>query len=119
MPISPASMPVTIARTGGIAGVAQTVEVATDGSWVYTDQRQNRSERGTMTEAQKKQLDSLVSDPAFVAQLAKGPGPDNCADAFRYTITFGGETMSFEECGGDDRPKVKAAIDVVTEATPL
>lgn len=115
---SPTPVPVTMTRTGGIAGVSQSIEVAVDGSWTYKDLRQNTSERGTMTEAQQAQLAKTISDPGFADQVAK-KAPDNCADAFRYTISLGGETMSFEDCGDDERPAVKAAIAVVTEATPF
>jgi len=111
--------PVTMTRTGGFVGVSQSIEVAPDGSWTYTDMRTNTTEHGTLTAAQVTQLRQLVGDPSFVEQLTKPSGKDVCADGFHYTISMGGDTSAFEDCGGNDRPAVAAAIAALTDATPF
>jgi hypothetical protein len=113
-------VPVSVTRTGGIAGVNQTIDIAPDGNWVYTDKRSNRTETGTLATAQRLLVLRFVTDPAFVDELTNGATPDpRCADGFRYTINTGGESGSFDDCGPDGPPVVKAAIAAITEATPF
>jgi hypothetical protein len=116
--VTPPAVPISITRTGGIAGVNQTIQIGTDGTWTYTDNRKNQRETGTLGADQRLQVLRFVTDPAFAAQLSKAAKPDSgCADGFHYTISTGGESSSFEDCGTDDRPTVKAAIAAITEAT--
>lgn len=119
--VTPAAVPVSITRTGGLAGVNQSIEIAADGTWVYTDNRRNQTENGSLAPDQRIQVLRLVADPAFTEQLTKAAKPDpGCADGFHYTIRAGGgETRSFVDCGADDIPAVEAAIAAVTEATPF
>jgi hypothetical protein len=118
---TPRAVPVSMSRTGGFAGVNQSIEIAADGTWIYTDKRTNHSEKGSLNADQRIQLLRLVSDPAFGDQLVRAPKPDpGCADGFHYTINTGGEPRSFEDCGnGGDAPAVTSAIAAVTEATPF
>jgi hypothetical protein len=116
--VTPPAVPISITRTGGIAGVNQSIQIATDGTWTYTDNRKNQRETGALTADQRLQVLRFVKDPAFAEQLAKAAKADSgCADGFHYTISTGGESTSFEDCGTDDRPTVKAAIAAITEAT--
>ncbi len=111
--------PVTITRTGGIAGVNQSVEIAPDGSWVYTDKRTNVIERGTMAAAQRLELTRLTSQPAFYEQLFSLSPPPRCADAFHYQVAVGTRSAPVEDCGLNDRPAVAAVLAAIADATPL
>jgi hypothetical protein len=118
---SPAAVPVSMSRTGGIAGVNQSIEIAADGTWVYTNKRNNQSETGTLTAAQRAELQRLVSDPAFSADLGQRAVPKGkpCSDGFQYTIGTTGEKVSFEQCGDGNATVVQAAIALVADATPF
>lgn len=119
--VTPPAVPVSMSRTGGIAGVNQAIDIAADGSWVYTDKRKNQSEKGSLGADQRLQLLRLVSTPGFNQELSKAakPDPGACADGFQYTITANGEAHPFQDCGTTDAPTVKSAIATVTEATPF
>lgn len=118
-PAGATARPVSITRTGGFAGVNERVEIAADGSWVYTDARQNRTERGELTVAQRLALARLITDPRFAQEIRAKAGPGVCNDAFQYTIKAGEFSGSFEDCGGTDRPVVQAVIKAITDATAL
>ncbi|HEX6870520.1 MAG TPA: hypothetical protein VF163_05430 [Micromonosporaceae bacterium] len=112
--------PVSITRTGGIAGVNQSVEITADGGWVYTDRRANKTERGTLTAEQQLRLLNLVRAPGFADQILASPAPHSgCADSFRYIISVGDRSTSFDDCGQDERPAVAALLAAVADATPL
>jgi len=119
--VTPPAVPVSMSRTGGIAGVNQSIEIAADGTWIYADKRSNQTEKGSLGPDQRIQLLRLVSDPAFSDQLNRAAKPNpSCADGFHYTINTGGEPRSFEDCGNSgDVSAVKSAIAAVTEATPF
>jgi hypothetical protein len=110
---------VTITRTGGLAGVNQSIEINADGTWMYSDHRQAKNQNGRLTPDQLEQLRRLVTDPAFAAQLSR-PTPTDvvCNDAFEYTVSVGGKSVAFSDCG-DSPPAVAAAISMVEEATPF
>ena len=121
-PTTPPSLPagpITITRAGGFAGVNQTLEIAANGSWVYTDRRQNRTERGSLTSAQRLALLQFVADPGFAEQARTKRTSGACNDAFRYLIKAGDVSASFDDCGGQDQPAVSAVLKVITDATPL
>src|SRR6266545_2604361 len=71
---APALPRMVIVRTGGFAGVMQEIDIAPDGSWVYTDKRTAKVERGRLTPAQRQQLARIAADPAL-AQEARGSAP--------------------------------------------
>ena len=110
-------MTITFTRSGGIAGVHQTVVIDASGNWTYTDQRKGQSEKGTLTPAQLAQLAQLATDPR-VAEEVRGGGTSVCNDAFQYALTIGNQMYRFEDCG-QSRPAVQAILSVIAEATPL
>ncbi len=110
---------VNITRTGGIAGVDESVEITATGQWTYTNRRTNTTQTGSLTAAQSAQLVALVGAPAFIEQLRATPAASNCADGFNYTVTAGDARATFVDCGGDTQPAVRAVITAVTDATPL
>ena len=114
MPLS-----VTITRTGGFAGVNQSIEISADGTWLYQDRRQAKNQNGRLSPDQLEQLRRLVTDPAFAAQLGR-PTPTDvvCNDAFEYMVGVGGKSVAFSDCG-DSPPAVAAAISIVEQATPF
>jgi hypothetical protein len=117
-PADPPSPAVTVVRTGGFAGVNETLTVAPDGSWLYTDHRRNLTQAGTLTPAQRAQLRAAATDPALAAAFRE-PAGGGCADGFQYAVTVGDLSGSFDDCGGTDHAAIRAVIAAVTPATPL
>lgn len=111
---------VTVTRGGGFAGVNQSIAVAADGSWVYTDKRKQSTENGTLTEAQRAELARLAGAPGLFAELSGSPYPmPSCADAFTFEIVVAGRSGGFTDCGGQPRPAVDALLAFLADATPL
>lgn len=110
---------VKITRTGGIAGVNQSIEIIFDGSWTYTDAKTATTETGTLTAAQRAQLLQLVSDPAFLAEMAAAPNPVACADGFTYTVQVGQQSSSMVDCGAGGKDKTAAVLALLADVTPL
>jgi hypothetical protein len=122
-PLSSTTRPpttITITRTGGIAGVHQSIAIAPDGSWVYSDVKAGSSgQQGQLTAAQEAQLLSAVADPSFADQLRQRDTSAQCSDAFQYTIDIAGESQSYSDCPPVSRPVVDAAMKMVKDATPF
>lgn len=116
---SPDASQVIITRTGGLAGVNQTIVITVDGGWTFTDNKTGATQQGTLTDTVRGQLLAQVADPGFAAQLLSTASAGNCADTFHYTIKFGGQSLSFDECDQANRPAVMAVIATVTDATPF
>jgi hypothetical protein len=111
--------PTTVTRTGGVAGVNETLQIDTDGHWAYTNLRANAQSSGTLSDAQRRTLAQLAGSPDLVAE-AQAPAPTGvCADAFKYAITVGATKLSFEDCGTAGTGAVKALVAAIVDATPL
>jgi hypothetical protein len=125
-PIRPPSLEgevVSLNRSGGLAGLAQTVAVLPDGSWTFSEIRRDKIERtGQLTAAQRRQLNDLLARPALAkeAKIARRQ-PAKCSDDYLYTLTTGGRTVRWSDCDGQaGRPKTAAAIaDLLELWTPL
>lgn len=116
----PAFGPVSVTRTGGIAGVTQTVRIGADGSWTYTEGRGGTATRGRLTEAEQAQLAGLVTSAAFAQEARLRPQPGQCADMFVYTITVGEFTGRYDECpSAGQRPTLNAVVSLLVGATAL
>ena len=107
----------TIVRTGGYAGVWQSLTTGGDGKWTYHDRPNDRDvETGTLAAAPRSQLRTLLADPALAAEAARKSGPPACADGFAYTLTTGSLTVSWLDCG--DAPKTAGAVVRLLETAP-
>ncbi|HCT79128.1 MAG TPA: hypothetical protein DGT23_21740 [Micromonosporaceae bacterium] len=106
LPSSAAKEPVavTVTRTGGIAGIQDTIKVDASGKWT----RQDRG--GRLTIEQVTQLQRLATDPRLVAEAAATRPPTNCADAFDYTVTAGPLTVRYSDCPSDALPPAAAEL---------
>ena len=110
---------VTVSRSGGIAGVMQTVRLEADGSWTYTDRRKGNSRSGRLTDGQRQQLLGLLAAPGFAREARMNPA-GGCADAFVYAIQVGDVVARFDDCGTtNQQPTLAAIIDLVVDATAL
>lgn len=110
---------VTVRRSGGIAGVDQTVTVTADGAWTFADRRGNRTDRGTLSAASLDQLRRLTASPTLAAEADAGSAPPGCADAFAYLVTVDRLSITRSDCSPDEQPTVMAIITLLSEQTPL
>jgi hypothetical protein len=106
---------VSLVRTGGIAGIADKVTIARDGSWTATD-RAGTQRTGQLTEQQRESLRSLAADPRLREESKRTQGPSRCADIYQYTLTVDEVRISFLDCPTDEDLPVaaKAVIALVT-----
>jgi hypothetical protein len=110
----------TVRRTGGIAGVNQTLTVEVDGSWVYTDARRPAREAGRLTPAQRDRLQQLLASPALADEILSPRSADpGCADGFRYTLSFGRTSVDRSDCGDLEGPTLTEIVTLLAGATPL
>jgi hypothetical protein len=106
---------VVVVRTGGFAGVMDTITVSGDGSWTHPT---SVTASGKLEPAQVTQLQQLATDPRLAAEAATTAAPTKCNDAFDYTVTAGAVTITFTECPSDTFQPVAAMqiVDFVEDA---
>jgi len=110
---------VTMQKSGGIAGVMQSVNISADGSWIFTDRRSNVTRRGHLTSSQRQQLTNSLTNPALQREASKAGGAV-CNDGFVYSITSGQMRVRYASCGGlGNQPALMAVIRTIEDATPM
>jgi hypothetical protein len=106
---------VTLTRSGGLAGVNQTIVIGADGAWTYADRRSSATSSGQFTPAQVVQLAQLALDPRVAQEVLMSSGTV-CNDTFHYTLSIGAQSATFEDCG-QPRPAVQAMLNFIAENT--
>jgi hypothetical protein len=94
---APAPQTVTVQRTGGIAGIRDTVTVQPDGSWRRT--ARGAPSTGTLTAGQNDALVRMEADPALAREAGRPSGQLECADGFHLSVTVGDTTVQWQDCG--------------------
>jgi hypothetical protein len=107
----------TITRTGGFAGVNQSLAITPGGAWTYTDKKSGATATGQFTPTQLTQFAQLALDPRIATELAQSP-TSVCADAFDYELTVGTVKAAFEDCT-QSRPAVQSLLAFLTDTTAL
>jgi len=103
---------VTLVRSGGFAGLTETVTVQPDGSWKRGDGR-TTNRTGRLTAAQMSRLQTLVADPQLAAEAKRQPpGTNQCNDTFTYQLMVGNQLIKYEECPGQVKPP-KVTMEIV------
>jgi hypothetical protein len=119
---SPASsaVAITIEKTGGFAGVRDTIQIDALGSWSRSD-KSGKAASGQLTAAQVTELQALAADPKLASEAvaAAQAAPTNCNDTFNYTVSAGPVVLRFTDCPTDSfQPTAtKALISYVEKAT--
>jgi Emfourin len=92
-------------RTGGFAGVAQTLRLDSAGQAHYEDKSAHRVEIGTLRAADLSELRALIDGSDFFSQAEKQDAP--CADCFNLslTVTLNGQSRTIQ------------AVDIAVDAT--
>ena len=83
-------------RTGGFAGLAQSLSIRSDGQATYEDMRADRVETGVLGPADLADLRALIDSASFFSQPSPQEAP--CADCFNLsiTVTVDGQTHTVE-----------------------
>jgi len=109
---------VILTRSGGFAGVRQSIQIRPDGSWSFYDKRVTTPKSGKLTPAQLQAILKMATDPGMIAEIRRQSKPGTCNDAFDYSIQVGESQASFTDCG-QNRPLTDKFIKAITDATPL
>jgi hypothetical protein len=117
----PAALPaveVMLTKSGGIAGLTDTVTVRPDGRWTKVD-RSGASRDGQLAAADLDRLRRLAADPRLSAEAAATVPATMCADAFSYRLTVGATTTKYVDCPPEATPPATTAavVDLLTRAT--
>lgn len=120
--ISPSALPgpVTVSRSGGIAGVNDTLTIAPDGGWTFRD-RTGKTQNGHLSEAQRAELAALLADPTVGREARQAPGNPPCMDAFVYQLSAGSLLVRGPDCGDLSRvyPGLARVVSLLADVTPL
>ena len=103
-------MPVSVSRTGGIAGIKETITVDATGKWTKA------GNSGRLTVEQSQQLQQLAANPNLVREAGETRAQTKCADAFNYTVTAGSVTVQYVD-GPTDGPPPAVASQIVSLVT--
>ncbi|MEU1809383.1 hypothetical protein [Micromonospora aurantiaca (nom. illeg.)] len=109
---------VVLVKSGGIAGLTDTLRVTPDGHWTRTD-RAGAATEGQLAEADLTRLRQLAADPRLAAEAAVTVPATMCADAFTYRLTVGTATVGYVDCPPQATPPAATAevVDLLTRAT--
>lgn len=116
---------VTLTKSGGVAGINETVEVEPDGSWTHVASHgEQPSEPEQLAEEDMEQLWLLLGEPALY-----GPGDadsgDQCNDYFIYSLTIAptddtaDTDLSSGECGEHPNETFTEIVDFLYEHTSM
>lgn len=106
--------PVTVARSGGFAGVSDQYGVAPDGTVSVSGVSAKK-----LAAADLDRLRTLITGGAFADEAKRGPYTSpNCRDGFNYTVTAGTVRVAGTDCGdlAKRAPTLWAVIELVSTA---
>ena len=92
--------PITVVRTGGIAGVRDTLTITSTGAWTLTN-KAGAARNGQLDAATIAALTTAATDPKLLAEAATSRPPTICRDAFNYDVTVAGRQASVADCPSD------------------
>jgi hypothetical protein len=107
--------PVTVQRTGGIAGVQDEVTVQPDGSWGRAGA--GTATRGRLPADRNATLTRMAADPALRAEAARTLSNGDCADAFEYTVSVGDVRVAWTDCGATPPPVASSIARLLLDGT--
>jgi hypothetical protein len=102
---------ITYARSGGIAGIDETLTVGRDGSGEFEKRFVEDSHvvQFQLEPSELEKLNELLSELDFDS-LDTGQSA-RCADCFVYEISYGGETLTADEITA--KPELREAIGIL------
>ncbi|NJC68589.1 hypothetical protein HC031_02450 [Planosporangium thailandense] len=101
---------VVVVRSGGLAGIRDTITVEPQGQWTRVDSAGNQH-TGRLTDDDRNRLRALVGAPGLRAEAGAAATTTRCRDAYLYSLTVGSTHVSYADCPGDaNRPQSAASI---------
>ncbi|WP_167667139.1 hypothetical protein [Micromonospora narathiwatensis] len=109
---------VVLTKSGGFAGLDDTVTVTPDGRWTKVD-RAGATRTGQLDAGDLDRLRQLTADRRLLAEATATAPVSTCADAFTYQLTVGAVTTSYVDCSSDRTPPAATAavVELLTQAT--
>ena len=106
-----ASLPrIVIQRTGGFAGLKDTVTIDAHGTWTITS-RAGTHTAGRLTADQIAAIRPLATDPRLAAEADRVPPATKCRDAFHYVLTVDTAQIGYAGCPADPgQPEARRAM---------
>ncbi len=98
---------ITLHKTGGIAGIDETMTVYADGRVTLRDRAGQLQER-KMTDAELVVLRTLLSNPELIQ--AKSDYQATGADLFTYVVTLGGTQRTITTMDTADQPEIVSQL---------
>jgi hypothetical protein len=112
------ALPITLLRTGGIAGVHDWAYIDPTGAW-QSSNKAGEKKTGQLTQEQFTQLQALAHDPHVAVEAATPTKAPSCMDGFNYSVTVDVSEILFQDCAHSSEPRVaKAILGVVQGAIP-
>jgi hypothetical protein len=109
---------VQLVRSGGIAGITETITIRTNGTWDRITTKGAKS-NGKVAPAKLAQLAKLAADPRLQTEAGRAqPGRNKCNDTFSYLLIVGYRMIRYEQCpsNGDKPPATIEMIGLVEDA---
>ena len=101
---------ISVQRTGGFAGVNDSLTVDPRGMWTKTD-KTGVQRTGQLAAADLAALRALATDPRLPAEAARTRAPSHCSDAYNYVVTVGAAKVAYTDCPSDaDQPAATIAL---------
>ncbi|SCE74544.1 hypothetical protein GA0074695_0775 [Micromonospora viridifaciens] len=109
---------VVLTKSGGFAGLNDTVTVTADGHWTKVD-REGATRSGQLAPAELDRLRQLTADRRLLAEATATAAATDCADAFTYQLTVGAVTTGYVDCSPEHAPPAvtAAVVELLTQAT--
>jgi len=96
-PGPPAAESIVYSKSGGVAGIAQRIEIEADGAArVETGYAEPEVETFRLPEAELLKINEALDGAGFDG-IEVSDEPTGCADCFEYEITHGGHTVRFDD----------------------
>ncbi|SBT43368.1 hypothetical protein GA0070611_2296 [Micromonospora auratinigra] len=115
-PARPVADPVSVRRTGGLAGVTQEITVDSDGRWRVRGPGTTAEQTGRLGAAQLTRLHLLLGDPSFGSAFY----PGSCRDGFHYSLSSGARRVEWDDCGRPNPAEVaREIVALLVDATPF
>ncbi|MFD2766593.1 protealysin inhibitor emfourin [Micromonospora eburnea] len=116
-PAGRAGVDVVLTRSGGFAGLDDTVTVTPDGHWTKVD-RAGATRSGQLDPGDLDRLRQLTADRRLLAEATATDPVSTCADAFTYRLTVGAVTTSYVDCPTEHPPATTTAVvELLTQVT--
>lgn len=99
-------------RSGGFAGLSETITVRPGGGWTRTTKR-GPDRTGKLTAAQLTKLRALIDDPRLDAEADRPRSGGTCNDTYTFVVIAGGHRIEHTECPGSTKPPA-ATMEIAT-----